>query len=47
MERITSRQNRIVAQYRAAARGDADDLLLLDGTHLVSDALTAGVASTT
>ena len=43
MERITSRQNRIVAQYRAAARGDADDLLLLDGTHLVSDALTAGV----
>ena len=43
MERITSRQNRIVAQYRAAARGDADDLLLLDGTHLVSDALTAGL----
>jgi RNA methyltransferase, TrmH family len=43
VQRITSRQNRIVAQYRAVARGDADDLLLLDGTHLVSDALTAGL----
>ena len=44
MERITSRQNSIVAQYRAAARGDAADLLLLDGAHLVNDALTAQIA---
>src|SRR4029453_5067490 len=43
VERITSRQNSIVAQYRAAARGDAADVLLLDGAHLVSDALTAQI----
>jgi TrmH family RNA methyltransferase len=43
VERITSRQNRIVAQYRAAAHGDAGDVLLLDGAHLVSDALAAQV----
>ena len=43
MERITSRQNSIVAQYRAAARGDAADLLLLDGAPLVNDALTAQI----
>ena len=34
---ITSRQNAIVARFRAAARGDADDLLLLDGAHLVAE----------
>jgi len=44
VERISSRQNRIVAQYRAAARGDAADVLLLDGAHLVNDALTAQIA---
>jgi len=43
MRRITSRQNPLVARYRAAARGRADDLLLLDGAHLVADALDAGV----
>jgi RNA methyltransferase, TrmH family len=43
VRRITSRQNAVVAQYRAVARGDVADLLLLDGTHLVADALTAGV----
>jgi RNA methyltransferase, TrmH family len=42
--RITSRQNPVVARYRAAARGDADGLLLLDGAHLVSDAIGAGLA---
>src|SRR4029450_5214862 len=41
VERVTSRQNSIVAKYRAAARGDAVDVLLLDGAHLVNDALTA------
>jgi TrmH family RNA methyltransferase len=43
VERITSRQNSVVAQYRAAARGETGDLLLLDGAHLVSDALTARI----
>jgi TrmH family RNA methyltransferase len=41
VERITSRHNSLVAQYRAAARGDGRAVLLLDGAHLVSDALTA------
>ncbi|MBI3493971.1 MAG: RNA methyltransferase [Acidobacteria bacterium] len=40
MRRITSRQNPLVARYRAAAHGDAA-ALLLDGVHLVSDALAA------
>jgi TrmH family RNA methyltransferase len=40
---ISSRHNPIVARYRAAAQGDAADQLLLDGAHLVGDALAAGV----
>jgi len=40
--RITSRQNHVVAQYRAAAR-NAAHVLLLDGTHLVGDALAAQI----
>jgi TrmH family RNA methyltransferase len=43
VQRITSRQNAVVAQYRAAARRDADDLILLDGAHLVAAALDARV----
>jgi tRNA G18 (ribose-2'-O)-methylase SpoU len=43
MRRITSRQNPLVARYRDAARGDAEGVLLLDGAHLVADALDAGV----
>lgn len=43
MERITSRQNRVVAQYRAAARGETGGILLLDGAHLVNDALMAHI----
>jgi len=42
--RITSLHNPVVARYRAAARGDAEGLLLLDGAHLVEDAIRAGVA---
>src|SRR5262249_17695319 len=38
---ITSRQNPLVARFRDAARGDAGDVLLLDGAHLVADALAA------
>jgi TrmH family RNA methyltransferase len=39
---ITSRQNSIVARFRAAATGKASDVLL-DGAHLVSEALIAGI----
>jgi RNA methyltransferase, TrmH family len=41
--RITSRHNPIVARYRAAARGDLDGLVLLDGAHLVNDAIAGGI----
>jgi len=41
---ITSRQNPIVARYRALAQGDGGGLVLLDGVHLVNDAVAAGVA---
>jgi TrmH family RNA methyltransferase len=41
---ITSRHNPLVARFRDAARGDADGVMLLDGAHLVADALSAGVA---
>ena len=40
---ITSRQNPIVARFRAAARGESTDQLLLDGVHLVVEALGAGI----
>ena len=41
--RITSRQNPIVAKYRAVAHGDVEGMLLLDGVHLVQEGLAAGV----
>jgi TrmH family RNA methyltransferase len=44
MRRIASRQNPIVARFRQAARGGG--VLLLDGPHLVQDALAAGVRVT-
>ena len=40
---ITSRQNPIVARFRDAAKGGSSDLLLLDGVHLVAEALGAGI----
>ena len=43
LPKITSRQNPIVARYRDSARGRPSDSLLLDGAHLVSEALAAGV----
>jgi TrmH family RNA methyltransferase len=39
---IASRHNPVVARYRAAARGEARDVLLLDGVRLVADAIAAG-----
>ena len=41
---VTSRHNPLVARFRDAARGDADGVMLLDGAHLVADALAADVA---
>src|SRR5213594_1903025 len=43
VKRITSRQNPLVARYRAAGRGELAGLVLLDGPHLIADALDAGV----
>ena len=43
-KRSRSRQNPLVARYRAAARGETPGVLLLDGAHLVAEALAAGVA---
>jgi TrmH family RNA methyltransferase len=40
---ISSRQNPLVARCRAIARGDDPALLLLDGPHLVEEALAAGL----
>jgi len=40
---ITSRQNPIVSRFRDAANGDAASLLL-DGAHLVADAIAANAA---
>ena len=40
MKKITSRQNALVARFRAVARGD-DAGVLLDGAHLVEEALSA------
>lgn len=42
MERISSRTNPVVKQFRAAA-GDPGDTLLLDGEHLVEEAIASGV----
>ncbi len=44
MPTITSRQNPIVARYRAVSRGDETDRMLIDGVHLVGEALAAGIA---
>jgi RNA methyltransferase, TrmH family len=40
---LTSRRNPVVARYRDVAHGDAAGLLLLDGPHLIADALAADV----
>src|SRR3989449_11672564 len=43
VKRSTSRQTPLVARYRSIARGEATDLMLLDGPHLVADALASGI----
>ena len=44
VKRITSRQNPLVARYRSIAQGETTNLMLLDGPHLVADALAAGIS---
>jgi len=44
MERISSRQNALVRQFREVAQGAIADGVLLDGEHLIEEALTSGVA---
>lgn len=43
MERISSRQNQLVKQFRDAARGDVPGAMLLDGEHLMAEALAANI----
>ncbi|PWT82483.1 MAG: hypothetical protein C5B57_08620 [Blastocatellia bacterium] len=43
MQRITSRHNPLVARCRAIVRGEESDLLLLDGAHLIAEAIAAGL----
>lgn len=47
MKHLTSRQNPIVSRYRAAAEGTDRSHVLVDGAHLVGDALDAGLPITT
>jgi TrmH family RNA methyltransferase len=44
MKRITSRQNAVVARYRRVASGAADDVVLLDGSHLLKEAIASGTS---
>lgn len=43
MERITSRQNALVRQFRDVAQGEVADRMLLDGEHLIEEAIESGV----
>src|SRR5687768_705270 len=43
MKRITSRQNAVVGRYKATAAGSEPGVLLLDGLHLVQEAIASGV----
>ncbi|HEX6974450.1 MAG TPA: RNA methyltransferase [Vicinamibacterales bacterium] len=44
MERIASRHNPIVKRFRELARAASADAMILDGEHLIEDALGAAVA---
>jgi TrmH family RNA methyltransferase len=43
MDRVSSRQNPIVKRFREVARGELHDAMLLDGEHLIQEALAADV----
>jgi len=47
MERISSRQNAIVKRFRDVARGDQPHLMLLDGEHLLREAIASGIQIST
>jgi TrmH family RNA methyltransferase len=44
MDRISSRQNPLVRRFRNAAQGEGTDDILLDGEHLIEEALASGVS---
>jgi TrmH family RNA methyltransferase len=44
MERVSSRQNPIVKRFRDVSRGRTDEWMLLDGPHLLDEALASGIA---
>jgi TrmH family RNA methyltransferase len=44
MERISSRQNPVVKRFRETARGRHPGLMLLDGAHLLGEAIGSSVA---
>ena len=44
MDRISSRQNPIVKHFREVARGEVTDAMLLDGEHLIQEALASGIS---
>jgi TrmH family RNA methyltransferase len=43
MERISSRQNPVVKRFREVSSGDHPDLMLLDGEHLLAEAIGSGI----
>jgi TrmH family RNA methyltransferase len=43
LARLTSRQHAVVRRFRQVAKGDDADLVLIDGEHLLAEALGAGV----
>ena len=44
MERISSRQNPAVKKFREVRAGDVDGLVLLDGEHLLEEAIRSGLS---
>jgi RNA methyltransferase, TrmH family len=43
MEQISSRQNPVVKRFREIGRGESREWMLLDGEHLIDEALASGV----
>ena len=43
MDRVSSRQNPIVKHFREVAQGQVHDAMLLDGEHLIQEALGSGI----
>jgi len=43
MQHVSSRQNAVVKRFREAARGDNPHLIVLDGEHLLAEAIASGL----